>query len=219
MKTRKERLNISDVHFDPSVVDIVMSEDKLVIVPAGAALALYQDGDLTALNVGSLGQIVGTRFLQRFRQHTAKPKPECLAPADSKAEDVFGTLLAHQCTQKVFRGSVHPNSSTVLPMHLRLTPAKQLFIAACSKSSSTSASSAFHSEPGSKAPKTADEAASAAASEAETCGDDAGNVQYCDLWDTNPATVALRLLRAEEQRNKSPTAAHATPAGKGAPSP
>ncbi|KAH7985482.1 hypothetical protein HPB49_026397 [Dermacentor silvarum] len=79
-------------------------------------------------------------------------------------------------------------------------------------SSSTSASSAIHSEPGSKAYKTADEAASSAAAQAEACGDDAGNLQYCDPWDTDPATVALRLLRAEEQHNKSPTPAHATPA-------
>ncbi|KAH6940403.1 hypothetical protein HPB50_027553 [Hyalomma asiaticum] len=84
-------------------------------------------------------------------------------------------------------------------------------------SSSASASSATHSEPGSKASKTADEAAaSAAASAAEACGDDAGDVQYCDPWDTGPAAVALRLLRAEEQRNKkSPTPAHATPAAGG----
>ncbi|KAL1422261.1 hypothetical protein MTO96_022141 [Rhipicephalus appendiculatus] len=49
------------------------------------------------------------------------------------------------------------------------------------------------------------------------CGDDAGDVQYCDPWDTGPAAVALRLLRAEEQRNnKSPTPAHAaSPAAAG----
>ncbi|XP_049518947.1 serine/arginine repetitive matrix protein 2 [Dermacentor silvarum] len=86
-----------------------------------------------------------------------------------------------------------------------------------SGSSSASASSAIHSESGSKASKTADEAAaSAAASAAEACGDDAGDVQYCDPWDTGPAAVALRLLRADEQRNKSPTPAHATPAAGGA---
>nr|XP_054933368.1 mucin-2-like [Dermacentor andersoni] len=86
-----------------------------------------------------------------------------------------------------------------------------------SGSSSVSASSAIHSEPGIKASKTADEAAaSAAASAAEACGDDAGDVQYCDPWDTGPAAVALRLLRAEEQRNKSPTPAHTSPATGGA---
>ncbi|XP_065290727.1 uncharacterized protein [Dermacentor albipictus] len=85
-----------------------------------------------------------------------------------------------------------------------------------SGSSSASVSSAIHSEPGSKASKTADEAAaSAAASAAEACGDDAGDVQYCDPWDTGPAAVALRLLRAEEQRNKSPTPAHTSPAAGG----
>ncbi|KAH7978156.1 hypothetical protein HPB49_004693 [Dermacentor silvarum] len=67
------------------------------------------------------------------------------------------------------------------------------------------------------ASKTADEAASAAAAEADACGDDAGNQQYGDPWDTDPAAVALRLLRAEDNR-KSPTPAHATPAAKGAPS-
>ncbi|KAH7960440.1 hypothetical protein HPB49_019578 [Dermacentor silvarum] len=67
------------------------------------------------------------------------------------------------------------------------------------------------------ASKTADEAASAAAAEADACGDDAGNQQYGDPWDTDPAAVALRLLRAEDNR-KSPTPAHASPATKGAPS-
>ncbi|XP_077516387.1 uncharacterized protein LOC144126218 isoform X2 [Amblyomma americanum] len=79
-----------------------------------------------------------------------------------------------------------------------------------SSSTSASASSAAHSEPGGKAPKTADEAASsAAASAAEACGGvDAGDVQYCDPWDSGPAAVALRLLRAEEQRSgKSPAPA------------
>ncbi|KAH7966135.1 hypothetical protein HPB49_013989 [Dermacentor silvarum] len=64
---------------------------------------------------------------------------------------------------------------------------------------------------------TADEAASAAAAEADACGDDAGNQQYGDPWDTDQAAVALRLLRAEDNR-KSPTPAHATPAAKGVPS-
>ncbi|KAH7966130.1 hypothetical protein HPB49_013921 [Dermacentor silvarum] len=82
---------------------------------------------------------------------------------------------------------------------------------------STSASTAFHSVLGSMASKTADEAASAAAAEADACGDDAGNQQYGDPWDTDQAAVALRLLRAEDNR-KSPTPAHATPAAKGAPS-
>ncbi|KAH7966220.1 hypothetical protein HPB49_014571 [Dermacentor silvarum] len=82
---------------------------------------------------------------------------------------------------------------------------------------STSASTAFHSVLGSMASKTADESASAAAAEADACGDDAGNQQYGDPWDTDQAAVALRLLRAEDNR-KSPTPAHATPAAKGAPS-
>ncbi|KAH7937403.1 hypothetical protein HPB49_011715 [Dermacentor silvarum] len=88
---------------------------------------------------------------------------------------------------------------------------------ASGSSISTSASSAFHRVPGSKASKTTDEAASAAAAEAKACGDDAGNLQYGDPWDTDPAAVALRLLKAENNR-KSPTPAHATPAAKGAPS-
>ncbi|KAH7936520.1 hypothetical protein HPB49_000585 [Dermacentor silvarum] len=82
---------------------------------------------------------------------------------------------------------------------------------------STSASTAFHSVLGSTASKTADEAASAAVAEADACGDDAGNQQYGDPWDTDQAAVALRLLRAEDNR-KSPSPAHATPAAKGAPS-
>ncbi|KAH7958864.1 hypothetical protein HPB49_006039 [Dermacentor silvarum] len=82
---------------------------------------------------------------------------------------------------------------------------------------STSASTAFHSVLGSMASTTADEGASAAAAEADACGDDAGNQQYGDPWDTDQAAVALRLLRAEDNR-KSPTPAHATPAAKGAPS-
>ncbi|KAH7970588.1 hypothetical protein HPB49_011479 [Dermacentor silvarum] len=82
---------------------------------------------------------------------------------------------------------------------------------------STSASTAFHSVLGSTASKTADEAAAAAAAEADACGDDAGNQQYGDPWDTDQAAVALRLLRAEDNR-KSPSPAHATPAAKGAPS-
>ncbi|KAH7942117.1 hypothetical protein HPB49_020750 [Dermacentor silvarum] len=80
-----------------------------------------------------------------------------------------------------------------------------------------SASSAIHSEPSSKAPNTVGEAVSAA-SATEACGDDAGDEQYCDPWDTDTATVALRLLRAEEQRNKSPTPTHVTPASGRAPS-
>ncbi|KAH7933952.1 hypothetical protein HPB49_019431 [Dermacentor silvarum] len=87
---------------------------------------------------------------------------------------------------------------------------------ASGSSISMSASSAFHSVPGSKASKTAEEAAAAA--EAEACGDDTGNLQYGDPWDTDPAAVALRLLRAEDNRNKSPTSAHATPVAKGAQS-
>ncbi|KAH7945587.1 hypothetical protein HPB49_013230 [Dermacentor silvarum] len=82
---------------------------------------------------------------------------------------------------------------------------------------STSASTAFHSVLGSMASKTADEAASAAAAGADACGDDAGNQQYGDPWDMDPAAVALRLLRAEDNR-KSPTPAHATPPAKAAPS-
>ncbi|KAH7979232.1 hypothetical protein HPB49_008798 [Dermacentor silvarum] len=74
---------------------------------------------------------------------------------------------------------------------------------------SMSASSAFHSVPGSKASKKADEAASAAAAEADLCA--ATTRAIC-------TAVALRLLKAEENRNKSLTLAHATPAAKGAPS-
>ncbi|KAH7965432.1 hypothetical protein HPB49_007617 [Dermacentor silvarum] len=81
-----------------------------------------------------------------------------------------------------------------------------------SGSSSMSASSNIHSQPRSIASKTVDEAASAAPSATEACGDDACQVQYCDPWDTGPAAVALRQLRAEEQRNKSPTPAHTTSA-------
>ncbi|KAH7953567.1 hypothetical protein HPB49_010120 [Dermacentor silvarum] len=87
-----------------------------------------------------------------------------------------------------------------------------------SGSKSMLASSAIHSEPGSKASKTVDEAASAAASATEACGDDAADVKYCDPFDTGPAAVALRLLRAEEQRNQRSPPAHATPAAGRAPS-
>ncbi|KAH7973737.1 hypothetical protein HPB49_004639 [Dermacentor silvarum] len=55
-----------------------------------------------------------------------------------------------------------------------------------------------------------------AAAEAEACGDEVGSPQYGDPWVTHTAAVALRLLTAEEQRNKSTTTAHATPAAKGA---
>ncbi|XP_072144463.1 uncharacterized protein [Dermacentor andersoni] len=65
MKIRKQRLNISHVHFDPSDVDVVVSGDGLVVVPAAAVFAFYRDGDLTAINLGSLGQMIGTRFIQR----------------------------------------------------------------------------------------------------------------------------------------------------------
>ncbi|KAH7933021.1 hypothetical protein HPB49_006901 [Dermacentor silvarum] len=81
-----------------------------------------------------------------------------------------------------------------------------------SGSSSISAFSTLHSDPGSKASKTVDEAASAAVSATEACDDDAGDVQFCDPWNTGPAAVALRLLRDKEQPKKSPTPAHATPA-------
>ncbi|KAH7945548.1 hypothetical protein HPB49_012483 [Dermacentor silvarum] len=87
-----------------------------------------------------------------------------------------------------------------------------------SGSNSMLASSAIHSEPGSKASKTVDEAASAAVSATEACGDDAADVKYCDPFDTGPAAVALGFLRAEEQRNKSSPPAHATPAAGRAPS-
>lgn len=63
MKTRKQRLNISHVHFDPSNIDVVASGDGLVIVPAGAVFAYYRDGDFTAINLGRLGQMIGTRFI------------------------------------------------------------------------------------------------------------------------------------------------------------
>ncbi|KAH7954194.1 hypothetical protein HPB49_016406 [Dermacentor silvarum] len=80
------------------------------------------------------------------------------------------------------------------------------------------ASSAIHSEPGSKASKTVDEAASAAASAIEACGDDTADVKYCDPLDTGLAAVAMRLLRADEQCNKSSLPAHATPSAGRAPS-
>ncbi|KAH7971447.1 hypothetical protein HPB49_024234 [Dermacentor silvarum] len=81
-----------------------------------------------------------------------------------------------------------------------------------SGSNSMSAPSAIHSEPSNKASRTVEEAASAAASATEACGDDTGDVQYCDPLDIGQATVAPRLLRAEEQRTKSSPLAHATPA-------
>ncbi|XP_070393985.1 uncharacterized protein [Dermacentor albipictus] len=135
MKIRKQRLNISHVHFDPSDVDVVVSGDGLVVVPAAAVLAFYRDGDLTAINLGSLGQMIGTRFIQRFRLPSSQLKPECLAPVDSKTDNVFETLLTHQCTRKVLSGSDIPNTSTALflPMHHHMTPARQLFVAACFK--------------------------------------------------------------------------------------
>ncbi|KAH7980154.1 hypothetical protein HPB49_013461 [Dermacentor silvarum] len=64
------------------------------------------------------------------------------------------------------------------------------------------------------ASKTADEAASAAAAEADACGDDARNRQYGDPWDMDPAAVALRLLRAEDNR-KSPHSGTRHPCRKG----
>ncbi|XP_054932446.1 L-sorbose 1-dehydrogenase-like [Dermacentor andersoni] len=76
-----------------------------------------------------------------------------------------------------------------------------------SGSSSTSAYSGTHSEPGIEASKT--EAA------AEACGDNAGAVQYCDHSNKGPAAVSLRLPMAEEQHNKNPTNAHAIPAATG----
>ncbi|KAH7978634.1 hypothetical protein HPB49_006249 [Dermacentor silvarum] len=42
---------------------------------------------------------------------------------------------------------------------------------------------------------------------------DDGALQLLDPWDTDPSAVDLLLLRAEEQRNKSPTPAHAKPSG------
>ncbi|XP_037567443.1 basic salivary proline-rich protein 4-like [Dermacentor silvarum] len=60
--------------------------------------------------------------------------------------------------------------------------------------SSTSAYSTIHGGPGGEAYKTADEAASAAASEVEACGDNAGNAQCGDPWDTDPSAVDLLLL-------------------------
>lgn len=66
MKTRKQRLNISHVHFNPSNIDVVVSGDGLVIVLAGAFFAYYRDSDLTAINLGHLGQMIGTRFIQRY---------------------------------------------------------------------------------------------------------------------------------------------------------
>ncbi|XP_070393580.1 uncharacterized protein [Dermacentor albipictus] len=135
MKIRRQRLNISHVHFDPTELDIVVSRDGLVVVPAGAVFALYRDGDLPAINMGSLGQWIGRSFLQRFQRPSVKPKPQCRAPVDSKAENVFESLLAYQCTRKIFSGSVVPNTRTALPMHQNLTPARQLFVAACFKSS------------------------------------------------------------------------------------
>ncbi|XP_070393560.1 uncharacterized protein [Dermacentor albipictus] len=133
VKTRKQRLNISDVHFDPSDVDVVISGDGLVVVPAGAVFYSYRDGDLPAINLGRLGQMIGTRFVQRFRLPSEPPKPECLAPADSKAGDAFEALLAHHCTQTVLSGSADPSTSAalLLPMHQNMTPARQLFVAAC----------------------------------------------------------------------------------------
>ncbi|KAH7954928.1 hypothetical protein HPB49_022881 [Dermacentor silvarum] len=42
---------------------------------------------------------------------------------------------------------------------------------------------------------------------------DDGALQLLDPWDTDPSAVDLLILRAEEQRNKSPTPAHAKPSG------
>ncbi|XP_070393577.1 uncharacterized protein [Dermacentor albipictus] len=64
MKIRKQRINISHVHFDPTDIDIVVSRD-VVIVPAGAVFTFYRDGDLPAINTGRFGHWIGTSFLKR----------------------------------------------------------------------------------------------------------------------------------------------------------
>ncbi|CAN8005661.1 unnamed protein product, partial [Ixodes hexagonus] len=77
-------------------------------------------------------------------------------------------------------------------------------------SSASSAPSASHAESGGRLSRQTDEAALP-----EPCEEDAGDVQYCDPWDSGPAAAALRLLRGEDLDGASATAA----AGSAAPPP
>ncbi|XP_049511295.1 nascent polypeptide-associated complex subunit alpha, muscle-specific form-like [Dermacentor silvarum] len=137
-----------------------------------------------------------------------RPLPyACAAPTFPSIS--FGSSSSKIATENQWSGSSGGGSRPQPPSHRSQ---------ASRSNSSTSASSAIHGGPGREAYKTADETASAVASEVEARGDNAGNAQCCDPWDTDPSAVDLLLLRAAEQRNKSPTPAHATPAAKGAPS-
>lgn len=79
-------------------------------------------------------------------------------------------------------------------------------------SSASSASTASHAEPGGRHSRQTDEAAVP-----EPCDEeDAGDVQYCDPWDSGPAAAALRLLRGEDV-DCPPSAAVAATAAAPAP--
>ncbi|XP_077485164.1 uncharacterized protein LOC144095258 [Amblyomma americanum] len=135
MKERERQLRPSDVHFDPSDVDIMVSRDGQVIVPAGAVHAFYRDNAVPAVTEGILGHIIARRLVQRLMRRGVPPKPECLAPSGSKAVHVYENLLAHHCAQHVVAPKLDMNTSAApwLPMHMRLTAPMQFFTMACLK--------------------------------------------------------------------------------------
>ncbi|XP_070393575.1 uncharacterized protein [Dermacentor albipictus] len=134
-KTRKQLINTSAVHFDPSVVDVIVSRDGLVIVPEATSYVLYSSDSPPSFMFGNIGHMIARRFVQRMLLPTARPDAQCVPPDASKAADVFENLLAYQCARHVFTDELQRNASAALwlPMHLRLTPQRQFFAFGCLK--------------------------------------------------------------------------------------
>ncbi|XP_075548969.1 uncharacterized protein LOC142582804 isoform X2 [Dermacentor variabilis] len=134
-KTRKQQINTSAVHFDPSVVDVIVSRDGLVIVPEATSYLLYSSESPPSFVFGNIGHMIARRFVQRMFLHTARPDAQCIPSDASKAADVFENLLAYQCARHVFADELQRNASAALwlPMHLRLTPQRQFFTFGCLK--------------------------------------------------------------------------------------
>ncbi|XP_037518055.1 uncharacterized protein LOC119394823 [Rhipicephalus sanguineus] len=126
---RSTHLNLSDVSFDPFVLDTVVSRDgSYVALPAAVVHVMYRYDAVDAFKHGAIGHMIAKRFIQRLSS-TGKWPRECSQPAGSKATSVPENLLAYQCVADGLQSDLTLNSSAAmwLPMHLHLTPWRQLF--------------------------------------------------------------------------------------------
>ncbi|XP_037515757.1 uncharacterized protein LOC119392908 [Rhipicephalus sanguineus] len=93
---------------------------------------MYRYDAVDAFKHGAIGHMIAKRFIQRLSS-TGKWPRECSQPAGSKATSVPENLLAYQCVADGLQSDLTLNSSAAmwLPMHLHLTPWRQLFTIGC----------------------------------------------------------------------------------------